>query len=196
MFARYPEVKNSSVELESSAGGFVPGQFGGHRSARAGDRQPRADARHGAGGRRHDAARRRHLPRDGRRCTCPGDARADRAVKTLAENVIALAKAPERRGLQRPGAVRGRGRAADLRRGAGQKPGADAASGLRGRPRRRIPAERAGRTHRRARAARILRRGGRSDADGVARTAAVRQLRGGPRRRACPSRCAWSRRAC
>ena len=40
MFARYPEVKNSSVEVESSDGGIHPGQFGGHGSARARDRQP------------------------------------------------------------------------------------------------------------------------------------------------------------
>ena len=44
------------------------------------------------------------------------------------------------------------------------------------------PSELEGR-HGRARAARILRRGGRSDADGVARAAAVRPLRSGPRRR-------------
>jgi hypothetical protein len=93
-FARYPEVKNSSVELESSAGGFVLVNSEGTEA-----REPesvtlvriRAAAQAADGMTLRDAITFHatspvHLP---------GQIEADRAVKTVAENVIALAKAPK-----------------------------------------------------------------------------------------------------
>lgn len=93
LFAKYPEIKNSSVELESTAGGFTM-----INSEGAEVREPetvsflriRANAQAADGMTLRDsvtfhAVDPMHLP---------GKIETDRAVQSLAENVIALSKAP------------------------------------------------------------------------------------------------------
>jgi hypothetical protein len=93
LFAKYPAVKNSSVELESSAGGFTLVNSEG-----AEVRQPeavsflriRAVAQAADGMSVRDSIT-FHAAEPAR---LPGELETDRAVKTLAENVVALSKAP------------------------------------------------------------------------------------------------------
>jgi hypothetical protein len=92
LFARYPGVKNSSVELESSAGGFTLVNSEGSEV-----REPeavsflriRAIAQAADGMTLRDAVT-FHAIDPGR---LPGDRETEAAVKTVAENVTALAKA-------------------------------------------------------------------------------------------------------
>ena len=93
LFAKYPEVKNSSVELESSAGGFTLVNSEG-----AEVREPetvsfmriRASAQAADGMTLRDAVTFHAIDP----VHLPGEIETDRAVKTLAENVVGLAKAP------------------------------------------------------------------------------------------------------
>lgn len=94
LFARYPDVKNSSVELESSAGGFTMVNSEG-----AEVREPesvsfvriRAIAQAADGMTMRDSVTFHALDP----MSLPGPREAETAVKTLAENVTALAKAPK-----------------------------------------------------------------------------------------------------
>jgi TldD protein len=94
LFARYPDVKNSSVELESSAGGFTLVNSEGSEV-----REPeavsflrlRAIAQAPDGMTLRDSVT-FHATDPAR---LPGDREAEAAVKTLGENVTALAKAPK-----------------------------------------------------------------------------------------------------
>jgi hypothetical protein len=94
LFAKYPEVKNSSVELESSAGGFTLVNSEG-----AEVREPetvsfmriRAIAQAADGMTLRDVVT-FHATDP---MYLPGERETETAVKTLAENVIALAKAPK-----------------------------------------------------------------------------------------------------
>jgi hypothetical protein len=92
LFSKYPDVKNSSVELESSAGGFTLLNSEGTEV-----REPetvsfmriRATAQAADGMSVRDSVT--FHATDPQRL--PGAGETDRAVKTLAENVVALAKA-------------------------------------------------------------------------------------------------------
>jgi hypothetical protein len=94
LFARYPDVKNSSVELESSAGGFTLVNSEGSEV-----REPeavsflrlRAIAQAADGMTMRDSVSFHVIDPAG----LPADREAEAAVKTLAENVTALAKAPK-----------------------------------------------------------------------------------------------------
>jgi len=93
LFAKYPDVKNSSVELESSAGGFTLVNSEGSEV-----REPEAVSfmRIRAVAQAADGMTLRdevtfHATDPAR---LPGDLETDRAVKTLAQNVVALSKAP------------------------------------------------------------------------------------------------------
>jgi hypothetical protein len=108
VFAKYPEVKNSSVELESSAGGFTLVNSEGTEV-----REPEAVSfmRIRAVAQATDGMTLRdevtfHATDPMR---LPGELETDRAVKTLAENVVALSKAP--RGEDYSGPVLFEGRA-------------------------------------------------------------------------------------
>ena len=93
LFAKYPAVKNSSVELESSAGGFTMVNSEGTAV-----REPesvsflriRALAQAPDGMSARDAVTFHAVDP----MYLPGELETDRAVKALAENVVALAKAP------------------------------------------------------------------------------------------------------
>lgn len=93
LFVNYPEVKNSSVELESSAGGFTMVNSEGSEV-----REPdavsflriRASAQAADGMDVRDIATFHAVSP----MYLPGQAEAELAVKTVAENVLALAKAP------------------------------------------------------------------------------------------------------
>lgn len=93
IFAKYPAVKNSSVEFEASAGGFTLVNSEGTEV-----REPevvtflrvRAMAQAADGMSVRDSIT-FHALEPGR---LPGDAETGRAIETLAENVTALAKAP------------------------------------------------------------------------------------------------------
>jgi hypothetical protein len=108
VFAKYPEVKNSSVELESSAGGFTLVNSEGTEV-----REPeavsfmriRAVAQAADGMTLRDEV----TFHAGDPMRLPGELETDRAVKTLAENVVALSKAP--RGEDYSGPVLFEGRA-------------------------------------------------------------------------------------
>ncbi len=94
LFAQYPEVKNSSVELESSAGGFTLVNSEGTEV-----REPesvtflrlRAVAQAADGMTLRDSVTFHGTDP----MYMPDDRESTRAVKTLAENVIALSKAPK-----------------------------------------------------------------------------------------------------
>ena len=93
-FARYPEVKNSSVELESSAGGIVLVNSEGTEV-----REPesvslvrlRAMAQAADGMTVRDAITFHAIAP----MYLPGQVETERSVKTMSENVIALSKAPK-----------------------------------------------------------------------------------------------------
>jgi hypothetical protein len=93
LFAKYPEVKNSSVEFESSAGGFTLVNSEG-----AEVREPetvsfmriRAVAQAADGMTLRDAVTFHSIDP----VHLPGEMETDRAVKSLAEGVVALSKAP------------------------------------------------------------------------------------------------------
>jgi hypothetical protein len=94
LFAKYPEVKNSSVELESSAGGFTMVNSEGSEV-----REPeevtflriRAIAQAADGMTMRDSITFHALDPK----ALPGDREVEAAVNRLAENVIALSKAPK-----------------------------------------------------------------------------------------------------
>ncbi|HUB31455.1 MAG TPA: metallopeptidase TldD-related protein, partial [Bryobacteraceae bacterium] len=94
IFSEYPEVKNSSVEFESSAGGFTMVNTEGSVA-----REPetvstlrvRAIAQAADGMTLRDAITFHSLDPT----HMPGDAEVERAVRKLAENVVALAHAPK-----------------------------------------------------------------------------------------------------
>ena len=126
----------------------------------------------------------------------PGDAEMTRGITTLAENVVALAKAPKGEDYSGPVLFEGMAGAqifaevlgsnlALTRRPVGDGGRGGGAHGQRTR-----------RPHRRARPPGVVRRGGRSDAEGMARPRAVRQLSKWIAKASRPSRCGWSKRAC
>ena len=176
IFAKYPDVKNSGVELDVSDGGLTLGELRRHRSARARERRRPARARHGAGARRHERARCGHLPRAGCRAPALRSRNAPRRHRSWRRTWSLCAKAPKGEDYSGPVLFEGASRRADFRRSAGPQSDAHPAPGGRGGRGGGAPDQRVGRTHGLARPARYLRRGGRPHAEGMARPSALRQL--------------------
>ena len=161
IFARYPGVKNSSVELESSVGGYYLVNSEGSEV-----REPenvtflrvRAWAQAPDGMTLRDAVTFHAL--DAARM--PGDAELNRGVVSLAENVMAMARAPKGEDYSGPVLFEGTAGAQILAEVLGRNLALA-----------RRPTGGGGIHH----------RGGRSHANGMARQAVVRNTRSGPRRR-------------
>jgi hypothetical protein len=94
IFAKYPDVKNSSIELESSVGGYTIVNSEGTEVREPEDvsyLRARAIAQAPDGMTMRDAVTYHALDAG----HLPGDAELTRGIQSLAENVVALAKAPK-----------------------------------------------------------------------------------------------------
>ncbi len=195
IFAKYPDIQNSVGGTGCQRGRQLRCEFRRLRSPVAGKRRDPPGARLGAGAGRYDGAGRRdlsclgtvahaHRSRNESRRRCAGEERGVR-LRTLPRARITAdpccSKAPRAPQVfaevlgdnlsltRRPVVEGGRG-------GGGQ------ASELEGRIGARVLPD-------------YFRRGGRSDAEGMAWPSVVRRVRGGPRGVSWPSRCAWWKRA-